>query len=189
MTSFAEVLGRHREAVDALPSLEPQILAAAESLIDCLRAGGAVYWLGNGGSAADSQHLAAELVGRFEGLDRPGLRSFALTADTSVLTSVGNDLGFENIFARQIEAVCHSGDAVVALSTSGRSPNVLAAVEAAEVLGTRTIGLTGGDGGPLPDLCDIAIVVPSSSAARVQEAHILIGHFWCEVIHERLYEV
>jgi len=186
-TSFTDVLEGHRRAIDALPSLEGQILAAADSLIDCLRAGGAIYWIGNGGSAADAQHLAAELVGRFEGLDRPGLNSVALTTDTSVLTSIGNDFGFERIFARQIESMCCAGDAIVALSTSGRSPNLLAAIETAESMGARTIALTGGGGSALADACDLAIVVPGASAARVQEAHILIGHFWCEVIHERLH--
>jgi len=187
VTSFTDVLEAHRRAIDTLPSLEGQIVAAADSLVDCLRAGGAIYWIGNGGSAADCQHLAAELVGRFDGRDRPGLRSVALTTDTSVLTSIGNDLGFERIFARQIESVCRPGDAIVALSTSGGSPNVLAAIEAAETMGARTIGLTGGEGGALADACDLAIVVPGASAARVQEAHILIGHFWCEVIHEGLH--
>jgi len=193
VTPFADVLAEHRRAIDALPSLEPQILLAADSLIDCLRAGGAIYWIGNGGSAADCQHLAAELVGRFEGRARSGLRSIALTTDTSVLTSIGNDLGFERIFARQIEAVCRPGDTVVALSTSGRSPNVLAAIETAGSLGARTIGLTGeesgpgGVGGPLANACDVAIVVQGASPARVQEAHILVGHFWCKLIHERLH--
>lgn len=186
-TPFGRALAEHRSVVAALEPLEPDIEAAAERLSGCLGHGGTVFWAGNGGSAADSQHLAAELVGRFEGANRPGLRSFALTTDSSILTSVSNDMGFERSFARQVEAVCREGDALVALSTSGRSPNVVAAVRAAAAVGTVTIALAGGDGGPLAEAADIAIVVPHTSPARVQEAHILIGHYWCEVIHARVH--
>lgn len=185
-TPFKRVLAEHRSALGALEALEPDIEHAAARLLACLNDGGTVFWAGNGGSAADSQHLAAELVGRFEGLDRPGLPSFALTPDSSVLTSVANDMGFERVFARQLEAVGRPGDVLVALSTSGLSPNVLAAVETARAIGGSSIGLTGGDGGALAEAADIAIVVPHASAARVQEMHMLIGHYWCEVIHERV---
>lgn len=185
-TPFKRILAEHRSVLTALEALEPDIEHAAARLLACLNDGGTVFWVGNGGSAADSQHLAAELVGRFEGADRPGLPSFALTPDSSVLTSVANDMGFERVFARQLEAVGRPGDVLVALSTSGRSPNVLAAVETARALEASAIALTGGEGGPLAGAADIAIVVPHASPARVQEAHIVIGHYWCEVIHERV---
>lgn len=185
-TPFGRVLAEHGSVLTALATLERRIEQAAERLIGCLVNGGTVFWAGNGGSAADCQHLAAELVGRFEGVDRPGLPSVALTPDSSVLTSVANDMGFERVFSRQVEALCRPGDVLVALSTSGRSPNVLAAVRAAADAGAGSVALAGGDGGALAQAADISIVVPHPSPARVQEAHIVIGHYWCEVIHERI---
>lgn len=184
MSVFQRALAAHRELLEALEGLEGQVLDVAERLADCLDRGGTVFWLGNGGSAADSQHLAAELVGRYEGVDRRALASIALTTDSSVLTSVGNDHGFDAVFARQIEALARPGDVVVAISTSGDSPNVLAAARAARERGAFTVGLCGRDGGALRGLVDAAIVVPSSSAARVQEAHILIGHIWCDHVDD-----
>lgn len=172
--------------LDAVEACGDVILAVGRRFVDCLAGGGTIYWLGNGGSAADSQHLAAELVGRYEGMDRRGLASIALTTDTSVITSVGNDLGFEAIFARQIEALCRAGDVVVAISTSGNSPNILAAVAAARARSAFTVGLCGNDGGDLARAADLAIVVPSDSPARVQEAHILIGHIWCDQVDEHV---
>ncbi|MGH7540551.1 MAG: D-sedoheptulose-7-phosphate isomerase [Gemmatimonadota bacterium] len=188
MSRFDETLRAHRAAVDAVGARAEQVIAAAQRIAACLEAGGTVYWLGNGGSAADSQHLAAELVGRFEGADRRGLASVALTTDTSVLTSVANDFGFEQVFARQIRALCRPGDVVVAISTSGGSANVLAAADAARAAGAYTIGLCGSDGGELARRADIAIVVPVSSPARAQEAHILIGHIWCDYVDARVRE-
>lgn len=177
-------LQEHRETVEGLVPLADRIAEAAERLADRLREGGTIFWMGNGGSAADSQHLAAELVGRY-GRIRGALPSLALTTDSSVLTSVANDSGFEQVFARQLEALCGPGDAVVAISTSGRSPNVLAGVRTARRLGALTVGLSGGAGGELARLADLCVAVPSSSVARIQEAHILIGHIWCERL-ERL---
>lgn len=188
MTRIEEILRAHRAAVDAVEARAAEIAGIGRRIGDCLDAGGTVYWLGNGGSAADSQHLAAELVGRFEGVDRRGLASVALTTDTSILTSVSNDFGFERVFARQIEALCGPSDLLVALSSSGRSPNVLAAVDAARRAGAYTVGLCGGDGGELARRVDAAVVVPSESAARVQEAHILIGHIWCDHVDARARE-
>jgi D-sedoheptulose 7-phosphate isomerase len=179
-------LEEHRATLDAVEACGEDILAVGERFADCLAGGGTVFWMGNGGSAADSQHLAAELVGRYEGVDRRGLASIALTTDSSVLTSVGNDYGFAAIFARQIEALCRAGDVVVAISTSGNSANVLAAVDAAQARGAFTVGLCGGDGGKLARGADLAIVVPSDSPARVQEAHILIGHIWCDYVDEHV---
>lgn len=185
MRRIGEILRAHRATVDAVEARGVQIHEIARRIGDCLEAGGTVYWLGNGGSAADSQHLAAELVGRFEGADRRGLASVALTTDSSVLTSLSNDFGFERVFARQVAALCGPDDLVVALSTSGRSPNVLAAVDEARRIGAYTVGLCGGDGGELAARVDAAIVIPSESPARVQEAHILIGHIWCDHVDLR----
>lgn len=184
MERVRRTLEEHRATLEAVEACGEDILAVGQRFVECLEDGGTIYLMGNGGSAADSQHLAAELVGRYEGVDRRGLAAVALTTDTSVLTSVGNDLGFEAIFARQIEALCGPGDVVVAISTSGNSPNILAAVSAARALGVFSIGLCGGDGGDLARAADLSIVVPSRSPARVQEAHILIGHIWCDYVDD-----
>ena len=186
MSEFLRTLAAHRETIAALDGLADAIEAIGRRLGGIAAGGGAIFWAGNGGSAAESQHLAAELVGRFEGRDRPGSRSFALTTDTSVLTSIGNDLGFDRVFARQVESVCREGDALVALSTSGASENVTAAVRAAGPRGVYTVGLSGGDGGELARIADDAIVVPGKSAARIQEAHLVIGQYWCEAIYEAM---
>ena len=148
-----------------------------------LQHGRTIFFCGNGGSAADSQHLAAEIVGRFL-KERRGMPAVALTTDTSILTAVGNDYGYEQIFARQVQALVRPGDVVVGLSTSGNSPNVVAAVEVAKTMGAVTIGMTGGTGGKLAELCDACLVVPSNVTARIQEAHILVGHIICEILDE-----
>lgn len=158
-----------------------QISRAGESIVTTLCAGGKVLIFGNGGSAADAQHLAAEFVGRFVNERRP-LAAIALTTDSSALTSIGNDYGFEHTFARQVEALGHAGDIAIAISTSGKSSNVLAGVKSAQAIGITTIGLTGGNGGTLAEAADISIIVPSSITARIQEVHITIGHIWCEMI-------
>ena len=155
---------------------------AGELLVAALRSGGKVLLFGNGGSAADAQHIAAELVGRFA-RDRAGLSAIALTTDTSALTAIANDFGYDDVFARQVRALGRAGDVAIALSTSGRSPSVLRAVEACKALGIRTIGLTGGDGGSLASVVDLALIVTASaSSARVQETHITIGHALCELV-------
>jgi D-sedoheptulose 7-phosphate isomerase len=161
------------------------IARAGHLLADAVVAGHRVLLFGNGGSAAEAQHIAAELTGRFE-RDRRALPAVALTTDTSALTAVSNDYGFERVFARQVEALAGPGDAVVALSTSGRSPNVLAAVMAARERGCTVVGITGARGQPLAGLCDAAVLVPSTSTARVQEASLTIGHLWCAMIEARL---
>ncbi|MDD5240720.1 MAG: D-sedoheptulose 7-phosphate isomerase [Sulfuricella sp.] len=150
-----------------------------------LSSGGTLFWCGNGGSAADSQHLAAELVGRFKKNRRP-LRSVALTTDTSVLTCVANDYSYEDIFARQLEALGRSGDVLLAISTSGNSENVIRAIKTAKSMGITTIAWLGKDGGSCKDLADHALVIPSDSTARIQEAHILIGHILCELVEQEL---
>lgn len=148
--------------------------------IQTLQSQNTIFFMGNGGSAADAQHLAAEFVGRFQ-KERRGFPSIALTTDSSILTAVGNDYGFEHIFERQIQALVRPGDLVVGISTSGNSPNVVAALVKAKKMGAATIGLTGENGGAMSGLCDICVKVPSTVTARIQEAHILIGHIVCAV--------
>jgi len=152
---------------------------------ECLRGGGKVMLFGNGGSAADAQHLAAELVVRYRH-ERRALAALALTTDTSALTACGNDLGFEALFERQIEALGRPGDVALALSTSGKSPNVLKALRRARADGLKTIGLSGAGGGEMPALCDVLIRVPSSVTARIQEMHITLGHALCVALESRL---
>lgn len=159
---------------------------AADVLYKCFQRGGKVLLFGNGGSAADAQHVAAEFVVRFA-RDRLALPAIALTTDTSVLTAIGNDYGFEQMFARQVMALGQPADVAVAISTSGRSPNVLAGVAAAREKRLTTIGLTGGDGGLLALASDISIVVPSDSTARIQECHLTIEHILCEIVESLLF--
>src|SRR5438552_35941 len=163
------------------------IFEAAEVITTCLRAGGKLLLFGNGGSAADAQHLAAEFVGRFV-RERPGLPAIALTTDSSILTAVGNDYGFDQIFARQVQALGCPGDVAIAISTSGNSPNVIEGVKAAKRGDLKTIGLSGQDGGLLAKEADIAITIASRSTARIQECHITIGHILCELKEEALAE-
>ena len=163
-----------------------RIAAAAELLVGSFRAGGKLLAFGNGGSAADAQHLTSELAGRFD-RERPGLPALALTANTSDLTAIGNDYGFERVFARLVEAHGREGDVVVALSTSGNSPNVIAGVEAARARGLRTIGLVGKGGGLLASHCEVVIQAPSQVTARVQECHIAAVHVLCELIDAELF--
>ncbi len=166
-------------------NLAERLAAAARLVAEALKGGNKVMFCGNGGSAADSQHLAAELVGRYR-RNRPGLAALALTADTSALTAIGNDFGFEEVFSRQVEALGRPGDVLIAISTSGRSPNVLRAVEAARARGLKTIGLAGRDGGPLAALADVALVVPSADTARIQECHLTLGHVLCDLVEAEL---
>ena len=161
----------------------------AETLIAAYRAGKKVVACGNGGSAADAQHIVAELVGRLELPRRPALAAVALTTNASVLTAIGNDFGFDQVFARQIEACVERGDVVVALSTSGNSPNVLVAVRRAKALGAATIGLTGASGGALSEAVDLALLVPSDSPQRVQEAHLTVGHIVCAIVESEMFGV
>jgi D-sedoheptulose 7-phosphate isomerase len=161
----------------------PQIESVARILIERVQEGAKVLLCGNGGSAADSQHVATELTVRYL-RDRRAIPAIALTVDSSILTAASNDLGFENVFARQVEALGARGDVLVAISTSGASPNVLRAVEKAHSLGLVTIALTGGDGGKLAGMADHAIVVPSRSTPRIQEAHLVVEHLLCEALEQ-----
>jgi D-sedoheptulose 7-phosphate isomerase len=161
------------------------ILKAADIIKASLRDGHKVVFFGNGGSAADAQHLAAEFVGRFK-VERTPLRSIALTANPSVLTAIGNDFSFEEIFSRQVSAAVEQGDTVVGISTSGRSRNVLNGIREAHRLGAITVGLTGSNGKEMASMCDHAIVVPSNETQRVQEAHLMIGHIICELVEAAL---
>src|SRR5436305_9930102 len=161
------------------------IFEAALLIMECLRNGGKVLFFGNGGSAADAQHLAAEFVGRFV-RERTGLPAIALTTDSSILTAVGNDYGFEQVFARQIQALGRPGDVAIAISTSGNSPNIIEGVKAARKGYLKTIGLSGKDGGLLSAEADVVITIASTSTARIQECHITIGHLLCELTEEAL---
>jgi len=163
-----------------------KIDAAADIIIESLASGGKLMIFGNGGSAADAQHIAAELVNRL-GRDHPPIAAIALTTDTSILTSVANDASFDDLFERQLLALGRRGDVVLAISTSGNSPNVLQAVCAAGERGMKTIGLTGKGGGELARICNLALIVDSDSTQRIQETHITVGHILCELIEDALY--
>ena len=173
----AETVALHQQAA-ASPA---PVIAAAKALIDTFKAGGTLLIFGNGGSASDAQHVAAEFVGRFQ-RERRALPAVALTTDTSVLTSIGNDYSFDRIFARQIEAIGRTGDVAFGISTSGKSPNVVAALAAAKTRGLRTIALTGQDGGPVGAAADVHINVAAGSTARIQEVHRTVLHVICDLV-------
>ncbi|HKU74376.1 MAG TPA: D-sedoheptulose 7-phosphate isomerase [Pyrinomonadaceae bacterium] len=166
-----------------LESSVPSIERSGRMICDALTSGRKILLCGNGGSAADAQHIAAELVGCYE-KQRRSWPAVALTTDTSALTAVSNDLGYEQVFARQVAGLAQPGDVLIAISTSGKSPNVLQAAERARELGCKTIALTGAISEPLGSLCDVVMAVPSRRTARVQEAHITIGHLWCEMVDQ-----
>ncbi len=171
----------HMAMFEALAPLFAQISDVGIAMQNTIKNGGKILLCGNGGSAADSQHIAAEIVGRFK-KERKGMPAIALTTDTSILTSVGNDYGYDYIFARQVEALCRPEDLVIGITTSGNSANVVRAMEAAKAIGATTVGFTGGTGGKLNALCDYNLVMPSSVTARIQEAHIFVGHCLCEIL-------
>lgn len=166
-------------------TLSHTIARAAAVITDCIRSGGKVILFGNGGSAADAQHLAGELVGRFR-LERAAFPAMALTTDTSIITALANDYGYDTIFARQVEAHARTGDVVVGISTSGNSANVVAGLEKAKQVGAKTMGLVGGNGGKVAKIADIVLVVPSSDTPRIQEGHITIGHIICDIVEDSL---
>jgi D-sedoheptulose 7-phosphate isomerase len=180
-----------RESIETKTRLLEQHLDAIHTcgqlLADCAMSNGLIMLCGNGGSAADSQHIAAELVVRLKSdVNRRAIKALALSTDSSILTAGGNDYGFDRVFSRQVEAFGTSGDVLIAISTSGTSRNVVMAVEEARQRGVRTIGLLGGTGGVLAKLCNHSVIVPSAVTARIQECHILIGHVWCEMIEARV---
>jgi D-sedoheptulose 7-phosphate isomerase len=171
----------HLAMFNAISPLFTAISEVGIAMQSCIKNGGKILIMGNGGSAADSQHIAAEIVGRFK-KERKGMPAIALTTDTSILTAVGNDYGYDYIFARQVEALCRPEDLVIGITTSGNSANVVRAIEAAKVIGATTVGLTGGTGGKLLSICDFNLVMPSAVTARIQEAHIFVGHTLCEIL-------
>lgn len=162
------------------------IAGVAQEVAKALEQGGKLLLAGNGGSAADAQHIASEFVGQFN-TDRPGIAALALTTDTSALTSVANDYGFEQVYSRQVETLGRTGDVLLAVSTSGNSPNILAALRAARQAGLFTVALTGASGGAARELCDVCLQIPSDDTPRIQESHILVGHILCALVEEVLY--
>jgi D-sedoheptulose 7-phosphate isomerase len=172
--------------IAADPAQVAAIATVAEQFVACMQAGGKVLWCGNGGSAADAQHLAAEFVVRFT-VNRPALPSIALSVDTSILTACANDFGYDQVFARQVEAFGNKGDILVGISTSGNSPSVVCALRTAREKGLVTIGMTGASGGAMAALCDTLLAVPSNRTQNVQEAHILFGHIIVGLMEETLF--
>jgi D-sedoheptulose 7-phosphate isomerase len=183
---IARSLIEHTEVFETLRSSgEENISACADVIFQTFQAGKKVLICGNGGSAADAQHIATELVCRYES-ERKGLPAIALTTDTSALTAITNDYDFQRVFARQIEALAAEGDLLIAISTSGTSPNIIAAVMAARNIGCKVLGMTGAKGKKLASLCDACLMIPSTRTARIQEAHITVAHIWCEIIEGKL---
>ncbi|HEY1653839.1 MAG TPA: SIS domain-containing protein [Candidatus Tumulicola sp.] len=181
---FDELLADRRGLLDA-PHYRAQVEAIAGAIVSALRAGNKVLWCGNGGSAAEAQHMAAELSGRFL-RERPGLYSEALSVNSSTLTSVGNDYGYERVFSRQVEAFARPGDVVIGMTTSGTSPNVVLALEAAKKCGALAVAFTGNGGGPAGAVADLALVGPDGYAAIVQEVHQVMAHIVCDLVEQRL---
>jgi D-sedoheptulose 7-phosphate isomerase len=188
LAGITKAMDDHVNMMDQLKSQFGDIEQAAKLIIDALKGGGKVLLCGNGGSAADAQHIAAEIIGRFE-VERAAFPAIALTTDTSILTAVGNDYGFDQIFSRQVAGLGRAGDVLMAYSTSGNSANVLAAVEVARDLGVKVVSLTGQAGGALKNQSDLWLGAPSGVTARVQEAHGFIGHVICQLIDAALVDL
>jgi D-sedoheptulose 7-phosphate isomerase len=187
IAEISSQLAAHRDVISRIErDLSPGIAGLITLLAETFAGGGKLLVMGNGGSAADAQHFVAEMVGRFK-LERRGLPAVALSTDTSILTAIGNDYGFEKIFRRQVEALATPGDVVIGISTSGNSPNVLEALELAREMGCRTVGLLGKDGGTIKNVCDIALIVPTNDTPRVQEGHITIIHIVCDLLEKSLF--
>jgi D-sedoheptulose 7-phosphate isomerase len=180
---FNRAIAEHLEVIASLREQETLLQRIAEEMTHAILSGHKVLWCGNGGSAADSQHLAAELMGRFR-RERCGLASIALTTDTSILTAVANDYGYERVFQRQVEGLCNKGDVVVGISTSGSSKNVCAALESGRRMGAFTVAFTGESGGEMAGVAHVALRIRSKDTARIQEAHILCGHMICDWIEQ-----
>ena len=180
-------LRAHREVIERIEKgLAGKISLAVDLLVEALRNGKKLLIMGNGGSAADAQHFAAEILGRFK-MERRGLPAIALTTDSSILTAIGNDYGFEHVFRRQVEGLAAEGDVVIGISTSGSSGNVRAALDYAREHGCRTIGLLGRDGGTIKPVCNVDLTVPSDDTPRIQEGHITIIHIMCDLLEKRLF--
>ncbi len=187
ITDIISQLAAHRDVITRVEQeLSPLIAEMVTLLVDTFNRGGKLLVMGNGGSAADAQHFVAEIVGRFK-MERRGLPAIALSTDTSILTAIGNDYGFDKVFRRQVEALAVPGDLVAGISTSGNSPNVLQALELAREKGCRTVGLLGKDGGGIKNLCDLALIVPTNDTPRVQEGHITIIHIVCDLLEKSMF--
>ena len=185
---FQSEFDRHLQAVEATrTALESPFIQWVDAAKETLANNGKIVFFGNGGSASDAQHLATELTVRYV-KNRPAMAAIALTTDTSALTAIGNDFGFEDLFSRQVEALCSEQDLVIGISTSGTSPNVIKALKTAKALGAKTVGLGGRDGGNLPELCDISLIVPHEETARIQEMHITLGHAFCQALENHVSE-
>jgi len=176
-------LEAHIRTSSLLQTLTAKIATSAKICINCLKNDGKILIFGNGGSAADAQHIAAELVGRYK-VDRKGLPAIALTTDTSAITAIANDFGYKHVFNRQVEALANNGDVLIGISTSGKSSNIINALKLASTLQCKTIGLSGKDGGEMNKICDVNLVAPSEDTPRIQEMHIIIGHIICHLIDQ-----
>lgn len=187
-----KIVAKIQESADVVAAilsdgkLHNTVISVVELCVSALQNGNKLLFMGNGGSAADSQHLAGEMVSRFA-FERPGLPAFALTVDTSVLTSIGNDYGYEYLFSRQIEALAKPGDVIFGFSTSGRSPNILLGLEMARKMGVATVGMAGNQKARITEVVDYCIEIPSNSTPKIQEGHILVGHIICGLVEERLF--
>jgi D-sedoheptulose 7-phosphate isomerase len=187
IADIASQLAAHRDVIARVErELSPQIAEMVTQLVETFTRGGKLLVMGNGGSAADAQHFVAEIVGRFK-MERRGLPAIALSTDTSILTAIGNDYGFDKVFRRQVEALAAPGDLVVGISTSGNSPNVQQALELAREMGCRTVGLLGKDGGSIKNVCDLSLIVPTNDTPRVQEGHITIIHIVCDLLEKTMF--
>lgn len=176
----------HLETINnVINHMEDQLADASELAVETLKNGNKILLCGNGGSAADAQHIAAELTGRYK-TERRGLPGIALTTDTSALTAIGNDYGYDRVFDRQVESLANKGDLIIGISTSGNSGNVISALKVGKELGCKTLGFTGKNGGAMNEICDINLVVPSNNTPRIQEMHILFGHTICQIIDNEL---
>jgi D-sedoheptulose 7-phosphate isomerase len=179
-------LHSHLEAITkVIETMQPDIKAAAEAMVETLKRGKKILLCGNGGSAADAQHIAAELTGRYK-TERKALPGIALTTDTSALTAIGNDYGYDTVFSRQVEALADEGDLLIGISTSGNSQNVLNAFDSAKAIGCKCLAMTGRNGGKMKDAADWNLIVPSDDTPRIQEMHILIGHTLCQAVDDAL---
>jgi D-sedoheptulose 7-phosphate isomerase len=180
--AIIEEFQSHLETIQSvIGTMEDDLEKASQMAVDTIKRGNKVLLCGNGGSAADAQHIAAEFTGRYK-TERRGLPAIALTTDTSALTAIGNDYGYDRVFDRQVEALANEGDLVIGISTSGNSKNVISALSLAKEMGCNTLGLSGRDGGAMNEVCDINLVVPSNNTPRIQEMHILFGHTICQCI-------
>ena len=180
-TIIEKEIAEHLKIAMTMSSLTDRVEIAAQLCIDALQEGGKLLIFGNGGSAADAQHIAAELVGRYK-VNRKGLSALALTTDSSALTAIGNDFGYKSLFDRQVEALANKGDVLIGISTSGKSINVINALKLGSQLQCKTIGFSGNDGGQMNKICDVNLVIPSKDTPRIQEMHIVLGHTICHLI-------